>query len=153
MQPVAPRPVRHHSAGELVDDLDLAVLANEVLLVADEAVPRRQRLGDQLLAAALSLPEAARAAQLLEPVLPAGGEVDAPDGSRAVDNAKDFAGSDLEVLRHVVVADVVRADEKRRRVELGDVLTRPVGGHVQPPGKIRPVHQDHAQRQFVGTSQ
>ncbi len=58
VQPVPPGSVGHHAAGELVDDLDLAVGVDQILLVADEAVAGGERLRDQFLAAALALPEA-----------------------------------------------------------------------------------------------
>ena len=78
---------------------------------------------------------------------------EAADDLRAVDHAEGLARCDLEVLHDVVVADVIRADEELRRVQLGDLLACPVGGYVHPPRELRPVHQDRAQRQLVGVSQ
>ena len=57
VQPIAPRPVGHEPAGELVHDHDLAVL-NDILLAAGVHVARGERLGDKLLAAPGSGPDA-----------------------------------------------------------------------------------------------
>src|SRR6185295_12638337 len=75
---VLPRAVGHHPTGVLVDDLDLVVL-HHVVLVADEQPERAQCLGDQLLPPPLSVPQAAEPlAELLEPALPRGRELDQP---------------------------------------------------------------------------
>ena len=71
---MAPAPVGHDTAGELVDDLDLLVLGDEVMLVAHEAVAGRERLRHELLAAALALPEVGALAEQLQMVLPALGQ-------------------------------------------------------------------------------
>ena len=76
MQPVPPGAVGHHAAGEFVDDLNFAIFADQILLVANKAVAAGQRLRDQFFAAALALPEVFAVAQLFEPILPAGGEID-----------------------------------------------------------------------------
>ena len=50
MQAVSPGTIGHDSAGELVDDLDFLILADEVLLVADETVVADEGLRDDLAA-------------------------------------------------------------------------------------------------------
>src|SRR5260221_7400647 len=94
---MTPGAVGHYAAGELVDDLHLAVLGiDQVLLVAHVTVGRGQGERNQFLAAAAALPEAAGAlllADLVELVLPARGEVDAAAGP-----LDDEIPVDLQVL-------------------------------------------------------
>ena len=84
MQAVPPRAVGHDAAGELVDEDNLSVVADEVLLVEVEAMVGGERLRYQLFAPPFAGPEAVRAVvvdgDFFEPLLPARGEVDLFDG-------------------------------------------------------------------------
>ena len=66
-----------------------------------------------------------------------------------VNHAERLPRRDLEYLRDVLAAGVVRPHQERRGVELSDLLARPVGRDVQPPGHVGSIHEDHVQRQLV----
>ncbi len=69
VQTMPPRSIGHHAAGEFVDDGNFALVIDEILLIANKAMPRGERLRHQFFAAALAAPETIAAGKLFEAFL------------------------------------------------------------------------------------
>ena len=125
MEPVLPRPVGHGAARELVDDLDRPVL-DEVVLVPEDQVMRRERSPHQVLAPLPPPPHAGeRSRQLLQPGLPGRGQLDGP----------------LALLEHEVPVPLEALGERQGR--LVNLLLAPLAAAAgDDQGRAGLVHQD-----------